>query len=120
MFNLERQERIIVIFLVSCLILGLAVVAYKKLHSDIKIRIAHFNVKPAAPDSEAATKALININTARAKELEDLKGVGPSLAGRIVDYRQKHGLFLSKEDIKKVSGIGEGLYNKIKDQITIE
>jgi competence protein ComEA len=46
--------------------------------------------------------------------------VGRSLAMRIVEYRNKNGPFASVEDIKKVSGIKDSLFNKIKDKITIE
>ena len=61
----------------------------------------------------------VNINAATAAELDRLPGIGPVIAGRIIDYRQKYGAFKRKEDIVKVSGIGSSLYAKIKDQITI-
>lgn len=62
----------------------------------------------------------VNINTATQAELESLPGIGPTLASRIIAYRQEHGAFTRLEDLQKVSGIGEGLFNKIKDLITIE
>lgn len=62
----------------------------------------------------------VNINTATVKELDDaLPGIGPTLAQRIVDYREQHGPFRSPEDIKNVSGIGERRFEQIKDLITI-
>ena len=60
----------------------------------------------------------ININTAGAKELQNLPGIGPAKAQAIVDYRTKQGPFARKEDIKKVSGIGEATYSKIEPLIT--
>ena len=48
-----------------------------------------------------------------------LPGIGESRAQDIVDYREENGLFGAVEDIKNVSGIGEGIYNKIKDLITV-
>ncbi|MBC7324017.1 MAG: ComEA family DNA-binding protein [Moorella sp. (in: Bacteria)] len=69
---------------------------------------------PFAPPSGS----LININTAGKAELESLPGIGPSLAERIIEYREKNGPFLSPEDIKNVSGIGEKRYEQIKDKIT--
>lgn len=62
----------------------------------------------------------VNINTASAGELETLPGIGPTLAQRIVDYRQSAGSFQRPEDIKKVKGIGDGIFAQIKDLITVE
>lgn len=60
----------------------------------------------------------ININTADIKELSTLLGIGETLALRIIEYRQA-APFTSKEDIKKVKGVGDGIYEKIKDFITV-
>jgi len=61
----------------------------------------------------------ININQATAKELEQLPGIGPSFAQKIVNYRLQHGGFRSLEEIMLVEGIGEKLFEKIKDKITL-
>lgn len=62
----------------------------------------------------------VNINTASADELDKtLPGIGPTLAQRIVDYRDQHGPFRSPEDLKNVSGIGERRFEQIKDLVTI-
>lgn len=62
----------------------------------------------------------ININTASAGELSDgLDGIGDVLAGRIVGYREKNGPFRSIEEIKNVSGIGDKIFEKIRDSITV-
>lgn len=62
---------------------------------------------------------LININTASKEELESLPGIGPTLAQRIIDYREKNGYFQSIEEIKNVSGIGDKKFEAIKDLITV-
>jgi len=62
---------------------------------------------------------LININTASQSELESLPGIGPVLAQRIIEYRQSHGAFSSTEAIIDVSGIGPGIFEKIKALITV-
>lgn len=62
----------------------------------------------------------VNINTASAGELETLPGIGPTLAQRVVDYRQSNGPFQCPDDIKKVKGIGDGIFAQIKDLITVE
>ncbi|MBQ7154717.1 MAG: helix-hairpin-helix domain-containing protein [Synergistaceae bacterium] len=62
---------------------------------------------------------LININTASAQELQALKGIGPALSKRIVEYRQKHGAFSSPEDLINVKGIGAATLSKFRSQITV-
>lgn len=61
----------------------------------------------------------INMNTAGAEELVTLSGIGDSRAQAIVAYREENGAFSSIEDIKNVPGIGEGIFEKIKDMITV-
>ena len=61
----------------------------------------------------------VNINTASAKELTGISGIGETRANAIITYRENNGAFASIEDIKKVPGIKDGLYGKIKDQIRI-
>lgn len=61
----------------------------------------------------------ININTATQTELETLPGIGPSTATKIINYRKENGKFNSIEELKKVSGIGDSKYNKIKEMIRI-
>lgn len=61
----------------------------------------------------------ININTATQTELETLPGIGPSTAANIINYRKENGKFNNIEDLKKVSGIGDSKYNKIKEMIKV-
>ena len=61
----------------------------------------------------------ININTASAEELDALPGIGPAMAKRIIEYRETEGAFTAIEDIKKVKGIGEAKFEKMKDKICI-
>ena len=62
----------------------------------------------------------ININKATEKEFETLPGIGPSLASKIIEYRNQNGKFGSIDDIKNVNGIGDSKYEKIKDLITVK
>jgi competence protein ComEA len=66
------------------------------------------------------TVGKININTATLAELDTLPGIGPSIAQRIIDYRTQNGDFKTIEDLKKVRGIGDVLFNQIKDSITVQ
>ncbi|HHT38346.1 MAG TPA: hypothetical protein GXZ95_02890 [Mollicutes bacterium] len=61
----------------------------------------------------------ININTATLQELMTLSGIGESKAQSIIDYRLSNGNFTSIDDIKNVTGIGESLFDKIKNNLTI-
>ena len=63
-------------------------------------------------------KGLININTASKEELMTLEGIGESKAKAIIEYRNKN-LFKSIDELKNVPGIGESMYVKIKENITI-
>lgn len=69
--------------------------------------------------SKQTSSGLININTATQKELMELKGIGKSTADKIIDYRKTKGNFKTIIDIKNVKGIGDKLFDKIKDQITV-
>ena len=61
--------------------------------------------------------AKVNINTASAKELTTLGGVGPKLAERIVEYRDAHGPFKKPEDLKKVEGVGKALFERNRERV---
>lgn len=67
----------------------------------------------------AALAAVVNINTATGPALETLKGIGPSKAQAVIEYRTAHGPFTSIEDITKVKGIGPSTYANIKASITV-
>ena len=62
----------------------------------------------------------VNINTAGLEELDTLPGIGESLAGRIMEYRETNGPFESVEEIMEVSGIGEAKFAEMKDRITVD
>jgi len=66
-----------------------------------------------------APKAKVNINTASAAELGTLPRIGPAIAQRIIDFRTKNGAFKRIEEIMKVQGIGEKVYEGLKDLITV-
>ena len=75
--------------------------------------------EPEAPDPPAVPSK-VNINTADAAQLEALDGIGPTLAQRIVAYREEHGPFASIEELDNVKGIGMSLIENIRYLICTE
>ncbi|MDO5409244.1 MAG: helix-hairpin-helix domain-containing protein [Lachnospiraceae bacterium] len=71
------------------------------------------------PAQMEESSALVNINTAMQEQLMTLSGIGKTRAEAIIAYRESNGEFQKPEDIMKVSGIKEGAFKKIKDQITV-
>ncbi|MDD3002540.1 MAG: ComEA family DNA-binding protein [Candidatus Shapirobacteria bacterium] len=67
----------------------------------------------------STTKNIVRINTAGLEDLDTLNGVGPSIAQRIIDYRTENGGFKSVEEIKLVPGIGDKMFEKIKNDIQL-
>ena len=68
---------------------------------------------------EGGKKQKVNINEAMQTELEQLPGIGPSLATRIIEYREQNGKFNNVEDLQNVKGIGDAKFNDIKDKVTV-
>jgi competence protein ComEA len=64
-----------------------------------------------------ASDGRININTATAAQLDQLSGIGPALAQRIIEYREQNGPFQTVDGLLKVKGIGQALLEKIRDQL---
>ena len=80
---------------------------------------AHQGPANAGQATKSAATAVINLNTATVAELDTLPGVGPTLAARIVEHRQKNGLFKKIEDLMTVKGIGEKQFLKLKPLVGV-
>jgi len=81
------------------------------------------NPPPAVSDGSSGSRetaeAPININTATAAELETLPRVGPTMAQRIIEYRESNGPFKTIEEIQDVQGIGTATFEGFRDRITV-
>jgi len=64
-------------------------------------------------------RARLNLNTASTDQLEELPGIGKTLAGRIVEYREQNGLFESVEELILVDGIDTGLLRELIGKIGV-
>lgn len=73
-----------------------------------------------ASAEDAAQKGFVNINTADVAQLMTLPGIGESRAQDIIAYREANGDFQRTEDIKKVSGIKESIYEKLCEKIVVQ
>ena len=76
--------------------------------------------RPEPADAAETTGGTININTADVKELMQLEGVGRRVAEKIVEYREHHGLFQKPEEIRRVEGIGSGLWERNRARIVVK
>lgn len=70
--------------------------------------------------ADPETDGKVNINTADVNQLQQLSGIGQTRAEAIVAYRNEHGVFARVEDIMKVSGIKNALFEKMRDDITVD
>lgn len=76
-------------------------------------------VPAPVPGGTAAPGAPVNLNTATVADLDQLPGIGPVLAQRIVDYRTVSGPFASVDQLEEVSGIGPALYAEVSPLVTV-
>ena len=72
-----------------------------------------------SPEAAAGTSTLININTATAEELQQLPGIGPAYAGRILEWRVQNGRFTSIDQLIEIRGIGEKRLENIRPLVTL-
>jgi competence protein ComEA len=93
----------------------------KMLHRKIfvAVLIAVFVGLVCIITANAAEAEKVNINTATAEQLTQLKGIGPSHAAKIIEFREKNGPFKTPEDLTQVSGIGPKTVENNKDLILV-
>lgn len=88
--------------------------------SSVEVNAVGKASKTSSPEQGKNTNGeMVNINTADVEGLKKLKGIGPAMAQRIIDYREANGSFQAPEDIMQVKGIGKAKYAKLKEQIAI-
>ena len=104
MLNLTIEERKTILFLILVLFIGLGLkfLSVKSRGASVFISFSQDIFK-------------IDLNTADKQTLMDIPGIGEKIAARIIEYRHESYLFNSKEDLRKIKGITESRYQKIKD-----
>ncbi|WP_051209346.1 helix-hairpin-helix domain-containing protein [Propionicicella superfundia] len=80
-------------------------------------------VKSGSGDGAAASvsggQSLVDLNTATQAQLEDLPGIGPVTAGRILEWRQSHGRFSRVEELQEITGVGEKTYAQLAPHVRV-
>jgi competence protein ComEA len=72
----------------------------------------------AAGAGKPAPAGRVNLNSATAAQLATLPGIGPKVAARIVEYRQKSGGFKSVQELMNIQGVGEKSFQKLQPYVT--
>lgn len=104
MFELTRQERGVLLFLITIALIGIGVNFVIKINS------------PAGEFLRVSAQAIkVDINRATQQELAQLLNIRPKLASKIIGYRKSHGRFYSLEELKEIKGIGNVRYEKLKE-----
>ena len=99
---------------------GSMVILYRREQWESGLKAGQIPGSAAGPAEPAkADDGLVNINTADEELLCTIPGIGETRAQSIITYRENNGAFQSIEDIMKVSGIKDGLFQKIKDKIKV-
>ncbi len=120
---MNRRERAVLLLLTAAFVVGIGISYWKRSALTRQAAASPITVTqdasaPRAPDSVARGRPL-DINRATAGELDALPGIGPVLAARIVEYRQRRGGFRSVTELRAVSGIGEKRYSALKDMVVL-
>ena len=105
MFNLTRQEKIVLLFLIITFLIGFC------LHYTLKIS-PKIDQALRLIDSEKIYSK-VDLNRATYEELIRLPEIGPAIAQRILDYRKAQGLFTDLDEIKTIKGVSEARYQRI-------
>lgn len=90
------------------------------IEDGMHIHIPREGEVPPQTNSGEEKEKKVNINTATSAQLQELSGIGPSLAQTIIEWREKNGKFTRPEDLTAVPGIGEATYAKMKDSIAVK
>ena len=109
MFGLTREERRVVLFLVTVMFLGVNINFFSKRFSSASTR-----------DILTQDIGKVDLNSADKNSLMSIPGIGEKLAQRIIDYRSEHCGFVSVEQIKDIKGVTEKKFQKLKNSFLVK
>ena len=87
--------------------------------SEMQARAVSSAGKSPENGENESFQGIVNLNYATKEELKQLDGIGDTAAQRIIEYREQGNRFNDKRDVMNIKGIGEGIFRKIKDHITV-
>jgi competence ComEA-like helix-hairpin-helix protein len=128
----RRRELWLLLLLAATVGVGLAVREFRAGFPELAERLEAVDAEEPPPASglppedpikvsasPAQTDGRLDLNRATSAELQQLPGIGPTLAQRIVEARERQGGFASPEDLRRVPGIGEKKFEAIRDLVTV-
>jgi comEA protein len=119
----NRREQAVLLLLTVSFVVGIGISYYKRAefrHQAAQNQISVVRDTSAERLQDAAGAASpVDLNQATPRQLDALPGIGPVLAGRIIEYRHRRGGFHTVRELRGVSGIGEKRYSALKDMVTV-
>lgn len=121
MSSLNRRERAILLLVSAAFLVGAGVSYWRRVELRRQAALNPVTVvRDAGTGSDSvAGQRPVDLNRATARQLDGLPGVGPVLASRIIDFRQRKGGFRSISELRTVPGIGEKRYSALKDLVVV-
>ena len=113
---MNPKERTVLILLGAAFLVGTGITLVRR-HQKARLAAASPLTIENPVDTILPAAIAVDLNRARRYELEALPGIGPVLAGRILDYRERHGGFDDVGDLRNVTGIGPKRYAGLKELV---
>jgi competence protein ComEA len=119
-WGLTKNETTALAFLAAAFIVGSGLRLYRQQRVPIPERLEPVEPKAVVDSVRTETNGLVSLNGATQEELERLPGVGPVLAGRIIEYRQNRQGFRSLDELANVQGIGTKKLAALRNRIRLD
>ncbi len=129
MLGFTRREESLLLFLIVGFMLGMGVKLYRSYYAPLPTVLAEKNISSSFKNNAAKgkkeevnseiTTSQVFLNTATQEDLEQLPGIGPVIANRIIKYREEKG-FSSLEELTKVKGVGQKTIEKLKPYLKLK
>jgi comEA protein len=119
----NRREQAVLLLLTAAFVIGSGISYYRRAELRRQAALSPVLVvqdtsTKSVPDSVGALSP-VDLNQATSRQLDGLPGIGPVLAERIIEYRQRRGGFRNVSELRSVSGIGEKRYSALKGRVTV-
>ena len=118
MLWLTDRERWTLLGLGCAALLGAGLNGYRAHAERVTVQVVPADER-AQWDRALDTARGLSVNTATAAQLERLPGIGPTLATRIVAYREAHGPFTSLRDLDRIEGVGPSLLGRLREYLSL-